>query len=255
MVVINKKLSKQRIHDIKFGNVELDVDKINQLIEDQGVRVRVYRTILCPNIKSIDGGHHNIDCKLCDEGFIDRQPQDTWAVIQNQAMKRELKGEGQWDDHDAYATFISGIEIQYFAKIELMDYTTTFYQLIQRQEGEIDRLKYKAIKVNILIDKDNLEYFEGSDFTLSPTGDIQWTGARRPRKGLIYTVHYDYPITYRAIMASNINRFTNQKRKRDFKEPIHLPQRWQIKRDFLIDRVDMDDNPITKNRVFNYQDG
>lgn len=251
MTVINTKIAKGKSFNLKSFTVDLDFTKFDQMIEDQGVRVRVFKSLLCPNVKQIDGGEHEIDCTLCEEGFIDEDPKEGFAFLQSQSLHTDFSKEGRWDDSTVAATFLSSFELQYFSRIELLDFTTTFYERIQRQIGEIDRLKYKAHKINTLVDKDGVKYYEGTDLRLDPNGDIEWLTQNRPANKVIYSVHYDYPITFRAIEAIHINRFGQKSFKQDFKEPTQAPQQWKLKRDFLIDRKDLDSNPLTKNKIHN----
>ncbi len=250
MAVINKNLPKKSEFNKKFPIVELDPVKLDMLIETQGVRVKVYQTMLCPNVKKIDSGEHEIDCKLCKGiGFIDHNFQQTWGFIQSQTLIREFAKEGVWDDQNVACTFQTDIEVQYFAKIELMDFTTTFYELIQRQEGELDRLKYPAFSIQTLIDQHGVQYTYQKHFVLTESGDVKWiNGFERPSIGTIYTIYYTYPITYRAVNAMHVNRFSQVAKKLDHKEPVQLNQQWLLKRDYLLTRQDLDGNPLKPNK-------
>ena len=42
------------------GRVDLRVDDFDRLLEQKGVNLKVYRTGYCPNVKSVDGGEHEI---------------------------------------------------------------------------------------------------------------------------------------------------------------------------------------------------
>ena len=194
MAVKNKRLPKKRDFSIKAPYSEFKFAELDQLIQDKGVRVRVYKTMLCPNLKSL-GGYHETRCKMCDNGFVDLDPIESWSSFANLASKTKLDKEGLWDDQSVDATFISGVELNYFAKVELIDYTTTFTETIKREKGEVDILKYSADSVNLLLDADGKRYYEGTDFKISPTGDVQWTLANAPEENIFYSVHYNYPIT------------------------------------------------------------
>jgi len=255
MAVINKKIPKTKSFDPKFNTISLNPAKVNQMIEDQGVRVRVYRTVLCPNRKSIDSAEHEINCSICKtkDGFIDLEPVETWAFVGNQDLTKQFNVEGAWDEQGVVMTFPTGVEVFYWAKIELMDFTTPMIELVQRQDGDIDNLKYPAHSVNVLIDIDGVRYYQDTDFQVGVNGNIQWIEVRRPDKGKIYTLHYNYPVTFRAVNAVHINRFSQLGAKRDHKEPIELPQQWNCKRDFLIERKDLDENLLTPNKIINEQ--
>lgn len=249
MAVINPSIPKTNTFNPKFKAVQLNAKDLNALIQEQGVRVKVFMTAICPNVKSIDSAQHEISCNLCKRGFIDRNPKETFVYLQSQTLIKNFAKEGVWDDQLVAASFPSGVDIQYFAKIELLDFTSVFYELVQRQEGDVDRLKYQAFKVNYLIDKNGVEYHLGTHFNLSDTGDVQWVQSVRPTTGTTYTIHYDYFITYRAINAMHVNRFGQESFKAPDRKPVEYPQQWMIKRDFLVSREDLAGNPLTKNNV------
>ncbi len=252
MAVINHDLPNTSQFGAGPKLVEINPTKNNILIESQGVRVDVYETMLCPNVKKIDTGEHNIKCTLCNgSNFIDRSPITTWAFLQNQTLIKNFASEGVWDDQQVSATFLTAVELQYFAKVVLKDFTTTFYELVQRQSGQIDRLKYPAFSVKHIIDQNGVEYEFGLHYNLDSNGDIKWIhNTVRPTIGTIYTAYYTYPITFRAINALHVNRFTQNSIQRTTKEPIQLNQQWVLKRDYLLTREDINGNPLKPNKTF-----
>lgn len=234
----------------KLKAVQLDPAKLNQFIQDHGVRVRVFKTMLCPNVKHADAGDHEIKCTTCTRGFIDKHPVETWAAMQNQTLIKNFSKDGVWDDQLVAATFISGIDLNYFSKIELLDFTTTFFERVQKQEGTVDRLKYPAVKINMLIDKHGVEYKAEKHFNITPTGDIEWINPiERPAIGVVYSVHYDYKITFRAINALHVNRFSQHTFKQKFRVPVEYAQQWILKRDFLITKEDVNGSPLSPNKI------
>lgn len=251
MAVINPQVNKTKDYNAKFKSISIDNTKSDQFLQDQGVRVKVYKSFLCPNVKQIDDGLHQLECSLCRRGFVDKDPIETWSYIQSQAINKVFGKDGSFDDSHAAATFISGVELNYFSKIELVDFTSTFFERIQRQEGDIDRLKYSAHAVNYLLDQHGREWQSGQHFELSTTGDIKWVSFDRPDKATIYTVHYSYPVTFRAIQALHINRFGQSNFKNENRQMVEFQQQWIIKRDFLLDRTDVDNSPLSPNQIFN----
>ncbi|HMV01705.1 MAG TPA: hypothetical protein PLJ37_01135 [Chitinophagales bacterium] len=230
----------------------LNPDDFDKLIKTHGARVKVYKTTLCPNVKKIDTVEHEIDCNLCHNNlFIDRDPLDGWSYFQSQKLERMFNVDGTFDDQMVMASFVRGIYLQYFAKVELLDFTTTFYELIQRQNGDVDRLKYSAFTVGLLIDKNGVEYKFGQDFTLtSPTRDIKWIG-NRPSQGVIYSVYYEYLLTFRALKALHVNRFSQFGLPGAATvTPVEHAQQWILKRDYLITKEDLMSLPVSPNKVF-----
>jgi hypothetical protein len=72
------------------------------------------------------------------------------------------------------------------------------YQYMEASETGIDQLQFPATCVELLIDSDGVEYKENVDFKITPEGDIQWVGGRRPSvnlasgKGKVYAIRYRY---------------------------------------------------------------
>src|SRR5690606_8578312 len=164
----NRKTKKKKAWDVKESKLLPDSDPItrvdflvedfDRLIEQKGVNVKVYRTSYCPNVKSVDGAEHEIDCNLCNgSGFIDRNPVCVKAFFQNQELERMLDQSGQHDGNSVLVTFPIGVELQYFTLVELLDFTDIYFQRVMRKEGsDTDVLKYKACRVNMLIDKNGV---------------------------------------------------------------------------------------------------
>lgn len=238
------------------GRVDLNPAQFEKLLQEKGVRVKVFRSVFCPNVKSIDGAEHNIDCKLCnDSGFMDRHPLCTVAFIQNQGLEKLPFVEGMVDGNSVAATFPAGVELQYFTLVELIDFTEPFYQRIKRQEGDVDVLKYQALCVNMIFDNNGKEYFQENDFTLDPNGSIRWKENKGPFPGDIYSIHYEAKIQFRAVSAMHTNRFT-QVFSKEHGAALHvkLPEQWLLQKEFLVKRQDAMGNEILPNRIVDKTD-
>lgn len=216
------------------------------LIENQGVRVKVYRSMLCPRVKSVDGREHDISCPLCyGAQFIDRYPIETKAIISSQTESTQTGGpqkEGFVDGNTVNATFAFGVDPQYFTLIELCDFTEGFYQRIQKQVGSEDLLRYPARKINLLVDYDGKEYREGQDFKISVDGNVLWcsgASSSKPADGAVYSIHYDMSMRFRCTRAMHTARFANV-RVGNLDQMTAMPTQWQITKDFLVVRKDFD---------------
>jgi len=121
----------------KFVAPDISVKDLNSFVFFQGVRIKVYKSLWCPNRKSIDGSEHPIDCPLCDDQeLIDVDPLDTFVAIQGQSKEQLINPEQigyNWEEQTVLATFLSGVEVSYYTKVELQDYTNIFKELVQRQ--------------------------------------------------------------------------------------------------------------------------
>jgi hypothetical protein len=237
--------------------VDISVEDFEKLLREKGSRVRVFRTVFCPNVKSIDGAEHNIDCDLCNgSGFLDARPIETVAFIQNQVLEKMPFVEGMVDGNSVAVTFPTGIELQYFTLMELMDFQQPYFQRVKRQQGQVDVLKYRAHRVNFCVDQHGKEYFPDADFGLDDNGSILWTPNKGPDPDTIYSIHYEAAVQFRAVRAMHSNRYTQVYSPEDGGKIIHvkLPEQWMLSKEFLVKRKDRDGNEILPNLIVDKQD-
>lgn len=161
------------------GRIDLDPSKFDALIAQKGVIAKVYRTLYCPNVKSVDGAEHEIDCEICNgSGFLDVDPICVPVFIQSQELHELPNIEGLVDGNTIQVTFPIGVEVQYFTKIVLHDFTTVFPQRVLRKKGSLtDVLKYPACRVNVLVQHSNgslVQYYQDMDFAIDNNGNIKW---------------------------------------------------------------------------------
>lgn len=232
----------------RIGNADLKVEEYDKLIRAQGVRVHVYRTMACPNIKSIDGAEHEIDCELCRNGFVDIAPISTMAFLQSQTSETTAHESGYYDAMAVDATFLRGVDLQYFTLIELCDFTEIFWQPVKRSRGDVDVLKYRATHVNVVVDSRGKQYYQGNDFTIDQNGCIKWLENRGPSTGTIYAAHYYHRIQFRAQKAMHVNRF-GQKNLKGSVEMVKMNEQWRLAREFFVTRVDAQGNALSPNLI------
>ena len=157
--------------------VDLDPDGVDRFVRQKGIKAKVYRTTYCPNVKSVDGAEHEIDCTICNgSGFYDCDPICVPILIQTQQLDKLPAIEGFIDGNTVLMTFPIGVELQYFTKIEL-EQSDIYYQRVMRHPtSSIDVLKYPAHRVNVLVSYDGevVRFLENSDFIINVDGNIQW---------------------------------------------------------------------------------
>lgn len=230
--------------------VNLNPFALNDFILQQGTRIKVHRSTLCPNVASVDGAEHSIDCVLCNQsGWVDVDPLETVGVFQSQKLDKLIQIEGFVDSNLIQLTLPLGIEITYFTLIEMLDYTDIFFQRILRKEGEdVDVLKYKACRINVLIDANGVRYYQDSDFKIDINGDILWLpvggGVNRPADNIPYSIHYEAAIQFRAIRSFHVNRFIRHTTPDGKIEHIKGPESWLVAKEFLIKRRDQNNNEL-----------
>lgn len=232
------------------GKNEFDVARFETAIEQHGVRVSVYRSMECPNIKDIDSKMHNIDCDLCNgSGIIDVRPIETWALITNQDLNIILSNTGKIDGNTILATFPLGIELQYFTLVKICGIPDIFYQRVKRQSGRVDFLKYPALQVNAVVDSNGKEYFEGNDFCIDVNKNIKWKENRGPAKNTIYSIHYNSELQFRATKALHVNRFVQIRASETEAEIIRAPEQWLLTREFLVKRTDLNGDVLADQKI------
>lgn len=221
--------------------VDLSPEAFDRLLEQKGMEVKVYRTTYCPKVKSVDGAEHEIDCSLCNgSGFVDLDPLCTKAFIQNQGLETLAHVEGFVQGNTIAMSFPIGIEIQYFTKIEIVNMPDIYFQRVMRTPGsDVDILKYRAKRINIVLDYDNVRYYQDQDFVIDQNGNLAWTGpsGRKPADNKIMTIHYEVATQYRAVTAMHANRFTQVKGSGGV-EFIKMPEQWMCVKEYLVKRVD-----------------
>lgn len=159
--------------------VDLNPEAFDRVVTQKGVIAKIFRTTYCPNVKSVDGAEHEIDCTLCNgSGWFDSDPICVPVLIQHQELEKLPQVEGFVDGNTVMMTFPVGIELQYFTKIELHDHTGIYIQRVLRKPASLtDVLKYPACRVNVVVGKDGKRYYQDSDYRIDHNGNIVWLTA------------------------------------------------------------------------------
>lgn len=235
----------------KFSRVDLDPVAFDRLIKQKGVKVKVYLTGYCSNVKSIDAAEHEIDCPYCNgSGFLDIRPIECLAFIQNQSLEGFQGVEGTYAGNTVAITFPSGIELQFFTLIELCDFNEIYFQRVARSETQVDVLKYRAKRINF-VECLGAQYYEGSHFCINQDGNIKWHEDKGPEAGKIYSIHYESAVQFRATQAMHSNRFT-QVLGPGGTTFLKLPEQWACTKEFLVRRKGINGQDLQPNPIPHY---
>ena len=226
----------------------------------------MYKSTLCPNMQSLESMDHDINCPICNNSMIDFCPQETVAMFQQQSLTEQYKAQGTFQMDEATVSFLSGITLATLSRVELLDFKEDFFELIQRQDflsTATDRLKYKACEVVglfVIRAGVQIQFYPGADFEVDLNGDIKWTGAHKPNDREIYTIYYRHHPVFRAIKALHRDRYSQfNLRPDDIEAPkqtigentyVKLPEAWILKRDYLIERRDINSVLLSANKYY-----
>lgn len=244
----------------------IDVDRLDALIKDLGVRVKLYKSTVCPNMQSLESLDHNLNCTACKNNMIDFAPMETIAMFQQQDFHEAFKVQGTFHIDEVLVTFLSGQTLQTYTRVELLDFKEDFFELVQRQDfadSAVDVLKYKACEVlGVFVVRSNIriEFHYGADFSIDVNGSIKWLSTNRPLDREIYSIYYRYHPVYRAIKAVHRDRFSQYNLRPDSIEApkktvgdktyVKLPETWILKRDYLLERTKADGTPLPPNEFY-----
>jgi hypothetical protein len=223
----------------KPGRVSLNLDEINNLVEDQGILVKVTPALLCPAITDLESYNHDLDCTLCDNQIIDLDAQSytSWAVVQGIHHDKRFEADGVLDLKDVQITLKSNSRINYWYKIEVLDFTSTYNQLVKRSStGDFDRTRYQPIEASMtpfhLVGRDGIYYVKGVDYTVGVHG-IDWISINRPAAGSIFSFVYPILPVFRVLEHLHESRYYYKDFKSPEKTPIHFPQQVHARWDYV----------------------
>jgi hypothetical protein len=215
---------------------------------------------------SLESVDHDINCTVCRNNMIDFCPCDSIAMFQQQSLVEAFKIQGTFEIDEILVTFLTGKTLQTHTRVDLIDFEEDFYELIQRQTGDTDVLKYPATAVLGLFTaegnpKKTVQYYIDVDFQLDSEGNIKWLGSRKPADKAVYSIYYRHHPVYRAIKAVHRDRFSQFNNKPHLvKAPIispgdgnnyvKLPETWVLKRDYLLERRKEDGTKLPDNVYF-----
>lgn len=224
----------------KPGRIQLHQKDFDNLIEDQGVRVRITPSILCPNRTSLDDTNHVLKCPVCDgyqtvdmtDGIVEE-----WAFIQGIKLDKQFQVQGIWDLKDAMVSVKSSIRLYYWYKIEILDSSSNYNQVVERGSADRDKLRYIPTVTATdtpyyLVDSNGTTYKKDKHYKIVDQ-EIEWKTVIRPESGKLYSFIYPVLPTFRVLELLHENRFYFDDYKRADKVPFQFPQQAVIRWDHL----------------------
>ncbi len=234
------------------ARIELSADEFENLIEDQGVYVRITPSILCPNRSERFGTDHALECPLCsgNQSYdIVSQAYEEWVFIQALELKHVWEVQGIFDIKDAKLSIKGSRRLWYYYKIEVLDHTSIFNEIIERT-GTVDKLRYipqtsATDTPLLLVDRVGTEFSLTTDYTVSEQ-NINWVAGQGPAEGDLYSIEYPILPTFRVLEFLHENRYYYKSKDEANKIPIHMPQQCVIRWDYFAKRSGAnEENPPT----------
>lgn len=233
--------------------IHFDPDAFNMLLRSNGVEMVHYRAIQCPIgvIDRNDAARNHSDHD-CSNGFIYKKAGTVTVFFSSNSSSSRLEDLGLMDGTTVQVTLPTHyddteeeIAVQHYDRFFLKEPkgTSVFTQLIEAHITGLDRLQYRAMKVEAIIDNRNVEYFDG-DYVIED-GCIRWTGTKRPaydpvnNRGAVYTIRYRYiPFWYVNNIVHEVRVGRRYDHVNEREEVVRLPYAVQLQREFMFENED-----------------
>jgi hypothetical protein len=124
--------------------VDFRLKEINEFVENQGIKLRITPSMVCPNRTDLTDTNHRLDCQICNGNeVLDLSDKcwETFGVIQSIKHDEKFEVQGIWDVKDSLLTLKSVDRISYWYKIEVVDFSSVYNQIVKRI-GDRDKLRY-----------------------------------------------------------------------------------------------------------------
>lgn len=247
--------SKDNSYNQKQPQVPLDPARFAGLLAEYGIRLKHEKVSLCPNFAgNSDSNAHIIGCPLCkDSNFVEFDPQEIWGFFQQDILVKNFFSQGWWDRGTAMLTVPTysdtekqrPIYIHYFHRITLLDFEEPFYELLTKSDGDTDTMRFEATQL-LFVRTASTIFRVGHDCDLTPSGNLRWLGANRPKYDLqqefgeTISVAYLRRPVYRVLEMMHEGRYSQFHFKQKDRSTARFPQQCLIKKDFLMARPDTD---------------
>jgi hypothetical protein len=219
------------------------------LLDNQGCNVRITPSVICPR-RSGDqndeaGVNHPMDCPLCDGNQVfdlSTKAFYTWAFVQGLKLEPHMDA-SRYDTKDAQMTTQSDVKVHYWYKVEIVDHTSQFNQMIKRGTSTTDVLRYAPIDIEdggvyCLVDAEGKLYEINVDYTISAK-TLTWITTRKPDVETIYSFIYPVLPTFRIIDLMHENRYYYNSDKLPTRQPVNLPQQSHLRWDYMARNVEI----------------
>jgi hypothetical protein len=178
--------------------------------------VEYIRCRKCPCGALPDGSRSNVNCKACKgRGLIEDPPITFSAIVVGVRAQKSFLEAGivSFGDLMLSAPPFLGLTIFEYDKFRITGWPEGEPyegEIIRRNIGDVDRLKYEPIVIHKVFTVDPATgavtaYTQGTHFSVTDR-DLTWLGATRPASGQAYTVDYSPRWEWVAFIPTVIRR-------------------------------------------------
>ena len=182
----------------------LDVTALDNVVRARGVPLIHMRAIKCPVglLDPSDMRRTHEDHAGCSNGFLYYPQGRVTATLTSNATQLERLDVGFIDGSTIMATFpryydsdpdkrvmVRPFDRFYIDQADIL--TGTWVVTRRRMDDNNDRLEFPAVQVEILVDSNNVSYFQNIDFDLVK-GDIAWRSGKGPDVGTVYSCWFQH---------------------------------------------------------------
>lgn len=258
---IRGSVSRTNEYDAKFPTVAPSAQKFNAMLAQYGIRLLHEKAVPCPNyLGPLSQQQHDINCPLCENSMIHYDGREIFGYFSTNEMVRNYLHGGFWERGSALLTVPSyyandvndQVYISFYDRFTLLDFEDRFYEVIHKSDGNGDKLKFKAIKVELLRTK-STQYYQDRHFKIDSDGNILWLTDERPGKDLntgygeLFTISYFHRPVYRVVEMLHEGRFSQTAFKLPVRQPMRLPQQMMVRKDFVIEKRDERGNVLPES--------
>jgi len=163
---------------------------------------------------------------------------ESWAFIQGIKMDKTFDQASRFDVKDATITVPHGVRINYWFKIEVVDFSSMYNQLVLRSKTDKDRLRYPPTEAEggnfyTVVDENGIRFTKDTHYTVVGN-EVTWLTTARPKKDNLYSFIYPILPTFKVLKLMHDNRYYYTSFKTPVKAPIQLPQQAHIRWDYLV---------------------
>lgn len=223
-----------------------------QLLANRGIRFLHKKATPCPNMKTLNSGQHDPNCRICDhDNFIYYKSKEFWGTFIGNTIQKIFEYQGVWDIGATMLTvptmYPDGDEADFntMDKLVMLDFEIRLWELFEWKDPEDSKvfLRYPVTGVEFMcmaLDSENIATFEdGVDFDIVDgalvfrrTGESKLSWNSELRVGSVVSVSYFANPVYIVLHPLRELRVT-QELVNGQKVTKRYPQQLVIKRDFM----------------------